>query len=504
MTENDTNIPREYAAVDLGSNSFHMVVSRRDESNLIVVDRLREMVRLGSGFDDQNRLSEIACERALGCLTRFGERLRGMNTDNVRVVGTNSLRLAKNALQFIRQAEEELGFPVDVISGVEEARLIYLGVSETLQEDLGRRLVIDIGGGSTEMIVGDSAMPLYLESLYMGCVSTSELFFADGKISKSRMDKAIMAACVVLEPHIAIFENLNWEDIIATSGTARSIEEVSREAGWTEGGITRESMEKLVGAILQADHVDELKLAGLSDTRRSVFPGGVAILMAIFKSLSINHMRISEGSIREGVLADLIDRRQSLDTRAETVTAMISRHRIDEAQANRVCETALVIFSQLKKVWKFNSRDRELLSRAALLHEIGLMIAHGQYHKHGAYVLEYMELAGFSRQEQRELSLLVRLHRKKFHNEVLSGLDEDRTLVLSRLIFVLRLAVVFNRGRRPEDLPKIKISAVDADISLKLDSQWLADHPLTQADLEQEQHYLRSSIFSLKVKEMAA
>ena len=250
MTEDQIVLPAEYAAVDLGSNSFHMVVSRLDDSNLIVVDRLREMVRLGSGFDSQDRLSDAACERAIDCLGRFSERLRGMSADNVRVVGTNSLRRARNSLEFIRRAEESLGFPVDVVSGVEEARLIYLGVSQTLQEDLGRRLVIDIGGGSTEMIVGDSSEPRYLESLYMGCVTTSEAFFPDGKISKPRMHKAIIAASVELEPHIEIFKNLKYEDVIATSGTALAIEEVVRESGWSDGGITHASMEKLVDGIL--------------------------------------------------------------------------------------------------------------------------------------------------------------------------------------------------------------------------------------------------------------
>ena len=500
MTEDQIVLPAEYAAVDLGSNSFHMVVSRLDDSNLIVVDRLREMVRLGSGFDSQDRLSDAACERAIDCLGRFSERLRGMSADNVRVVGTNSLRRARNSLEFIRRAEESLGFPVDVVSGVEEARLIYLGVSQTLQEDLGRRLVIDIGGGSTEMIVGDSSEPRYLESLYMGCVTTSEAFFPDGKISKPRMHKAIIAASVELEPHIEIFKNLKYEDVIATSGTALAIEEVVRESGWSDGGITHVSMEKLVDGILDVDHVDNLKLAGLSDERRQALPGGVAILMAIFVSLSIDKIRISDGSLRGGVLADLIKRRQSSDTRAETVNDMVNRLRMDEAQAARVGETALHIFSQLKKSWKLRPRDGQLLGWAAQLHEVGLMIAHSQYHKHGAYVLENMELAGFSRQEQRDLSILVRLHRKKFQKDVLAGLEEDRSQILSHLVFILRLAVVFNRGRYQQDLPKMKVSANGSDITLKLDGQWLEDHSLTQADLEEEQVLLKQSAFSLKIK----
>ena len=499
MADSDTSHSAEYAAVDLGSNSFHMVVSRIDDSVQTVIDRVREMVQLGSGLDNKNHLSEEASERALECLTRFGERLRGMDADNVRIVGTNTLRKARNAASFIRRAEEALGFPIEIISGIEEARLIYLGVSQTLQGDRGRRLVIDIGGGSTELIVGEKTLPLHMESLYMGCVSTSKRFFEDGKVSRSRMRKAIMAASVELEPHVAHFNRLEWVDVIGTSGTARAIERVIRESGWTEDGITRAGMEQLVEEIVELKYVDNLKLPGLGDRRRPVFAGGAAVMMAIFRSLAIDRMRISDGSLREGVLADLIGRRLSQDTRAETVTEMIKRHHIDEVQAQRVVSTANELFLQLRETWGLTARDRQLLIWAAQLHEIGLMVAHNQYHRHGAYLLENMDLAGFSRQEQKALSVLVRLHRRKFRPAVLENLEEHEKQTLARLALLLRLAVVFNRGRNQQELPLIPITVDGADVMLTLSKDWIEEHALTQADLEDERSFLKQSMFTLNI-----
>ena len=503
MTESESNTNTEYAAVDLGSNSFHMVVARVDNSVQTVIDRVREMVQLGSGLDSKNQLSEEAVERGLECLTRFGERLRGLDSDNVRIVGTNTLRKARNAGSFIRQAEAALGFPIEIISGIEEARLIYLGVAETLHEDHGRRLVVDIGGGSTEMIVGDSAEPLHMQSLYMGCVSSSRKFFSEGKISRSRMRKAIVAASVELEPHVAHFLRLDAVDAIGTSGTARAIERVMRESGWSDGGITRAGIEQLVDEIVQHKSINDLKLAGLGDRRRPVFVGGVAVMTAIIRSLSVDRMRISDGSLREGVLADLIGRRQSRDTRAETVNEMVRRYHIDSEQAQRVSATANELFLQVRETWGLQSRDRQLLRWAAKLHELGLMVAHNQYHKHGAYLLENMDLAGFSRQEQKALAVLVRLHRRKFRPEVLDIFEDAQKETLSRLALLLRLAVLFNRGRNQEELPLIPIRIDGAGVSLTLDEDWISEHALTQADLEDEKSFLKHSQFTLEVDVIA-
>jgi len=493
-------VQMEYAAIDLGSNSFHMVVAVDDDHGISVIDRVREMVRLASGLDEKNKISEEAQNRALECLSRFGERLRGLDDNHVRIVGTNTLRKAKNSASFLRKAEAALGFPIEVISGIEEARLIYRGVTYTLQEDRGRRLVVDIGGGSTELIVGDQDRIIDLESLYMGCVSYTQRFLKKGKLSADRMRKAVLGAQVELEPHTRKFKQLDWQDVIGTSGTARAIERVVRENGWSEGGITRASIEQLLEAIVEAGHVDRLKLAGLGEERQPVFAGGVAVMAGIFRSLKIKHMRISDGSLREGVLTELIGRHHHRDTRAETVDELVKRHHIDSAQANRVQQTATELFGMVEGDWGLSKRDCNILQWAAQLHEIGLSLAHSQYQKHGAYILQYMDLPGFSRQEQCSLSVLVRLHRRKFDNRVFGQCASSREAVLKQLAILLRLSVLFSRGRGEEEGLTVKLSVQDLDINLSIPGDWLEDHPLTRADLEQEQADLEKGKIKLIVQ----
>ena len=390
----------QFAAIDLGSNSFHLVVAREEENALTIIDREREMVRLSAGLDKAGLLTDKASERALDCLARFGERLRGLKPDNVRVVGTNALRKAKNSRQFIAQAEKALGFSIEIISGLEEARLVYLGAAQTLQGDRGRRLVVDIGGGSTEIIVGDKSEPVFLESVYVGCVSSSERFFPDNEYKRANMQRAILRAELQLEPCSKTLKSLAPDDVIGTSGTARAIANVLHENGWSETGITHKGLDKLVNKIVKAGKLEKLRINGLSEERRPVFAGGVAVMMAIFNTLDLEFMRISEGSLREGVLHDLIGRVLYEDRRAITVSDVMKRHHIDVEQGDRVRHTTLMLFDQVQQQQGLLDRERRLLGWAGQLHEIGLMIAHSQYHKHGGYVLANMDLPGFSRQEQ--------------------------------------------------------------------------------------------------------
>jgi len=489
----------QFAAIDLGSNSFHLVVAREEEHALTVIDRERDMVRLAAGLDESNLLTPEASERALGCLARFGERLRGLKPDNVRVVGTNALRKAKNSRQFIARAEKALGFTIEIISGVEEARLVYLGAAQTLQGDRGRRLVIDIGGGSTELIVADRNEPVFLESLYMGCVSSSEKFFPGGRIDSKRMKRAILNAQLELEPHIATLKGLAAEDVIGTSGTARAINSVLHENNLSETGITRKGLKKLVGLIVNARHSDRLDFAGLSEERRPVFAGGVAVMMAIFKALDLEFMRVSEGSLREGVLHDLIGRGLYEDRRAITVLEMMKRHHVDMDHGRQVRETTLHLFDQVSKIGLLE-RERRLLGWAAQLHEIGLMVAHNQHHRHGGYLLEHMDLPGFSRQEQGALSIMVRLHRRKYEPTLIEASAYVRSDALGLMTRLLRLGVVFNRGRTPIELPAIDIHLESPQsMTLQIDAAWLEDHPLTAADLEQESELLKSAGYALRI-----
>ena len=481
----------QFAAIDLGSNSFHMKIVRAEEHGLTVIDRERDMVRLAAGLDANNLLTDKASERALGCLSRFGQRLRGLKPDNVRIVGTNALRKAENSRQFIRDAEKALGFSIEIISGFEEARLVYLGAAQTLQGDRGRRMVVDIGGGSTEIIVADKSEPVFLESLSMGCVSSSEKFFPNGEINHLRMRRAILSARLKLEPDIAAIRALQAKDIIGTSGTARAISNVIRENGWSETGITRKGLKKLVKAIVKAGHSDNLDISGLSEERRPVFAGGVAVLMAIFKALDLKFMRVSDGSLREGVLHDLVGRVLHEDRRAVTVLELMKRHHIDLEHGRRVCQTTLMLFDQVTQQGLLQ-RERRLLGWAAQLHEIGLMIAHSQHHRHGAYVLKNMDLPGFSRQEQGALSIMVRQHRRRFHPELIEDSVYVRSEALGLMTRLLRLAVLFNRGRTPIELPAIHVHVDEAHVmTLGIPQRWLENHPLTAADLEQEVDLLR-------------
>ena len=489
----------QFAAIDLGSNSFHLVVAREEEHAVTIIDRERDMVRLAGGLDRNNRIMPEASERALACLARFGERLRGLGADNVRIVGTNALRKAKNSRQFIAKAEKALGFSIEIISGVEEARLIYLGVAQTLQGDRGRRMVVDIGGGSTEIIVADKSEPVFLQSLYMGCVSSSEKFFSNGKISKKRMQRAILSAHVELEPNIVALKSMAAVDLIGTSGTARAIERVLRENEWSETGITREGLRKLVKRIVAAGRVGNLEIEGLSAERRPVFAGGVAVLTAIFEALDLDFMRISDGALREGVLHDLIGRRLYEDRRAVTVLELTKRHHIDLEQGQRVRRTTLALFDQVEQRGLLQ-RERRLLGWAAQLHEIGLMIAHNQYHRHGGYVLANMDLPGFSRQEQGALSIMVRLHRRKFHPELIDDSVYLRSEALGLMTRLLRLGVVLNRGRVQIELPPIRVHMDEHDdMTLELSEIWLDNHPLTAADLDQEVELLAAVGYELQI-----
>jgi exopolyphosphatase/guanosine-5'-triphosphate,3'-diphosphate pyrophosphatase len=480
------DITEQFAAIDLGSNSFHLVVARAEEHAMTVIDRERDMVRLAAGLDEKNEIIKAASDRALGCLARFGERLRGLETDNVRVVGTNALRIASNSRQFIASAEQALGFSIEIISGFEEARLVYLGAAQTLQGDRGRRLVVDIGGGSTEIIVGDKSDALFLASLYMGCVSSSERFFPDGEYNEQRMRRAIFSAQLELEPNIAALRSFAAEDFIGTSGTARAIDNVLRENGWSETGITLEGLDKLVKKIIKAGSVDKLKISGLSEERRPVFAGGVAVMVAIFTALDLHFMRVSDGSLREGVLHDLIGRVLYEDRRATTVFELMKRHHIDLAQGKRVRHTTLMLFDQIKRK-NLLKRERRLMGWAAQLHEIGLMIAHSQYHQHGGYLVQNMDLPGFSRQEQGALSIMVRLHRRKYQPELIEDSAYVRSDALDVMTRLLRLAVLLNRGRMPMELPPMRLQLTDTSaLVLEIPQSWLDNHPLTEADLEQE------------------
>src|ERR1700691_1098754 len=401
-------VPDVLAAVDLGSNSFHMVVARYSHGQLVILDRLREMVRLAAGLSAGGRLAEASTDRALRCLERFGQRLRAMNADSVRVVGTNALRRAKRKRWLLERARAALGHPIEIISGLEEARLIYAGVAHTSPMNPDKRLVIDIGGGSSEMVIGEGFDPLLLESLSVGCVGLSASCFDDGKISEKRFERARTAVRLELEPIQEAYRKLGWLQAFGSSGTVRVIGDVLRRLNSDAPRITLDNLRLLAERVIAAGHVEELDLPDVDAERAPVFPAGLAILLEIVENFGIDRVREAEGAMREGLLYDLMGRFTDADARMRSVRAMEKRYHVDEVQAQRVEATAVGLLEHVESEWDLEAPLAESVLRwAQRLHESDLDIAHSKYQRHGAYLLQHADMPGFPREEELLLSAAV-------------------------------------------------------------------------------------------------
>jgi exopolyphosphatase/guanosine-5'-triphosphate,3'-diphosphate pyrophosphatase len=473
-----------YAAVDLGSNSFRLEVARVEDGQVYPLDAFKETIRLAAGLTADKLMDEASQARALACLERFGERLRGMPPQSVRAVGTNTLRVAKNAGQFLRRAEAALGFPIEIIAGREEARLIYVGVSHGQPPSDTRKLVVDIGGGSTELIIGTRYKPLQLESCYMGCVSYSQRFFPDGKVTRARLEEAELAVRAQLRSLPVSFARPLWEEAIGSSGTAKALAEILVENGFCDSGICREGMERLREHLLKVKDTAKLDLVGLRPDRVPVLAGGFSIMAALFRELGIERMSFSESALREGLLYDLIGRVQHQDTRDATVRRFMQRYHVDRKQAMRVEELAHALLEQLAK--SFPEMDEETaqqrLGWAAKLHECGLAIAHAGFHKHGAYIIANADMPGFSRHEQMRLALLVLAQRgslTKIRDSVAAPWDWA-------IIIALRLATLLYRSRSDHPLPPLTLRPRGDGFGLRVDRVWLKHNQLTEALLQEE------------------
>ncbi len=481
------HVPDLLAAVDLGSNSFRLLIGRVAQTpggtQVYPLDSLKETVRLASGLTKDKRLDADSQQRALAALQRFGERLRSFAPDSVRAVATNTLRVAKNAKDFLLEAEAALGFPIEVIAGREEARLIYNGVSHTFPPQNGQMLVVDIGGGSTEFIVGQGYEPKLMESLFMGCVSYSLQFFPGGEVDRYTMRQAELAAQKEIEVIARDYIASGWQKAVGSSGTAKALVEIFEANGLSEHGITREGLDKMRDLLLRAGNANRLRMEMLKLDRVPVLPGGLAIMSAIFSVLGIDRMEVSDGALRQGVLYDLLGRSQREDMRDVTIEQFTQRYGVDRAQAKRVGDLALNL---LRQSLSGNEEERELiehqLSWAASLHEIGLSISHSGYHKHSAYIVSYADMPGFSRKDQSKLSALVLGHTGKLNK--LSGQISNKNDWLS--VLCLRLAVLLYRRRADVQPPKIGLNATDKGYALSVDAQWLERNPLTEFSLRQE------------------
>jgi exopolyphosphatase/guanosine-5'-triphosphate,3'-diphosphate pyrophosphatase len=479
------------------------------------IDTLRDTVRLAGGLNQDNELSEESTTKALAAILRFGDRLRSFSPNQVVAVATNTFRVARNAKKFVDEAEKLLGFPINVISGNEEARLIYIGASHIAPMCVGKRLVFDIGGGSTEIIIGDGHEPKLLESLPIGCVSFSQRFFSEGIIDEENFKAAQNAALKEIKAIAPFYRKMGWEQAIGSSGTARAIAELialNRLSGEphnlpveeTGGIITRHGLELLKKNLLETKHIDRLSLLGLKADRKPVLPGGLAIMIAAFEELGIEHMEITEAALlfgslhhlynqsnhgantkKKGILRTLfnsIGKLENIDTRHGLIEQLGKRFNVDEAQFKRVSETADFFLDQLPTFKKEDRKNnRKLLSWASFLHEIGLAVSRADYQKHSAYIISNADLPGFSRLDQARLAGLV-----LGHNGKLNKLPISPGYIDWHLLFCLRLAHVVSRKRENQALPLIEVEQNPKGFKLKISKVWLEKNPFIQFGLNKE------------------
>jgi exopolyphosphatase / guanosine-5'-triphosphate,3'-diphosphate pyrophosphatase len=483
-----SSTPNILAAVDLGSNSFHLHIARVVDDQLYPLDSHKETVRLGAGVTAQKAFDAKTTARALDALKLFAERLRGMRPDAVRAVGTNALRVAKNAQDFLHEAEAALGFPIEIISGREEARLIYIGVAHSIPVSSHNRLVIDIGGGSTEFIIGYRMKPKVTESLYVGCVTFSQRFFSEGKTDKKNFRQAELAARREIETITARFGKAGWKETVGSSGTAKALAGILQENRQGDGGITLPGLEWLKSQAIKVGSFADLDLPGLRAERVPVLPGGLAVMIAAFEELGLKGMTVSDGALRQGVLYDLLGRSHHDDVRDSTIEQIAKRYHTDNVQSERVETMALRFLKQIETDFdpgedEGDYRLMRALKWACRLHEIGISIAQSAFHKHSAYILANADMPGFSKQEQTWLAQLVLAQRGKL-DKVAAALDSDPGLRL--LAFCLRLAVLLYRSRRALDTKEFTVARKLDGFKLVVKQGWLTEHSLTEYGLKAE------------------
>ncbi|WP_088329747.1 exopolyphosphatase [Lacimicrobium sp. SS2-24] len=490
------------AALDLGSNSFHLVVARINAGSVQILHKVKQKVRLAEGLDAEGLLSQDAMDRGIDTLQQFADSLHGFNPDSVRIVATHTLRQARNANVFIKAARKVLPYPVEIIAGTEEARLIYQGVAHTT-ENSGQRLVIDIGGGSTECVIGEGFNPILMRSLQMGCVSFTQRFFADQQLKQKAFKRARLAAGQELEMIQRRFQKLGWEHCIGTSGTIKTLVSIAEEidADTQPGTVTLKQLERIIAICCEAGHYQQLSFKALSEERAPVFAAGLAILAACFDSLNIKQLVFSPAALREGVIYEMEDRLEHEDIRERTAESLATRYDVDPEHARRVLQTTLDLYQQVASDWHIQITElQQLLGWAALLHEVGLQINSRRVQHHSAYILQHAELPGFNQAQQALLATLVRFHRKKIRTDELPELIEYSHEQVLKLICLLQLGVLLNIRRQDDLLPKIRAEAKENKLILDFGQDWLENSPLVSADLELEAEFMRGCGIRLVVR----
>lgn len=474
--------PKHFAAVDLGSNSFHMVVVRELHGDLQTIFKYKERVRLASGLSEDDYLDEDAIERGVAVLKIFAEQLIPLENVEVKVIGTHTLRQAKNRSQFLKAASDVFPYPIEVISGQEEARLIYLGVAHTEQLP-GNTLVIDIGGGSTEIAVGNGMDIKFAKSHQMGCVSYTLRYFDKG-ITKKAFKKAKLAAMQRLERFEELFRRIGWDQVRISSGTAQAIAMISQDFEGGQEGVTPAHIAHVKQIMLDGNGGDAF--TSISDERQGVLAAGVAILEAVFEALEIKSAQFSSGALREGVFLEMTTQDGGNNTRMNSAMSLMSRYHVDEDHAERVKQTVLSLWDIAATTWKLPEFSRKMLAYAAMLHEIGLNINSSDMHKHSAYIVENSPLPGFSFEQQQFVAAMIRMHRKRINLEFIPDIklaDQDLIIHLGQL---LRLAIIWHINRHPEQPYSLVVKPIEKGLSIELPQSAVEDHPILIASVEKE------------------
>ncbi len=490
-----------YAAIDLGSNSFHLLVATFRSGQIYPIDSVKHMVRMAAGLDEHKVISDEYLEKAYDSLRSMAERIQNIPKSHVRIVGTNTLRVAKNSAEFMRQAEKILGHEIEIISGREEARMLYLGVAQSTSGNPSRKLVMDIGGGSTELIIGDGMQAVARESLYMGCVSYTKKYFKGGIINKENWKKAVINALQELNPYLQDFKQRGWQSAVGASGTMRATADILEANNWASSGITLAGLKQLRQNCFDLGHIDQLnQLTGLGEDRRPVFIGGLAIVYALVKAFSIEQLDVSLGALREGLIYEMSDGPKTTSVTKRSIRKLCEQFTVDSLHAEHVQRYAEDILSKINI--KIEKRIKALLNGAIKLHEIGLSIAHSNFHVIGSYVVQHADMPGFSNQQKLVMATLIRLHRRKISKTVLAELTERQHEVVVKLLMIMRLSVVFARNRHYEPVPIEQISWHKKCINLQIERTWLFEHPLIKADLKDEQKQWRNMGLKLLINQL--
>ncbi len=487
------------AAVDLGSNSFHLVIAALTQGEVRIRDAISEKVQLGAGIDSNKNITPDAQQRALECLERYGERLQGIPQSGVRIVGTNALRLARNSDEFLAKASKLLGYPIDIIRGREEARLIYLGVSHTLADDQDSRLVLDIGGGSTEFIIGQRFETVITESLHMGCISYKRRFFSDG-LSDENFNRALTAARQELMAIKDDLQQQGWDNCVGASGTIRSIHNILKKMETFDDSVSLYGLYMLHEKVLSFSRLEDIQMEGLSEIRAPILPSGLAILIAIYEILEIKNIQYSTGALREGVLYDLLGRIQHEDVRDRTVRALMQRYHINIGDSKEIKVTSLSLLRLLGSTALHDNKNASFLAWASLVHQLGLSVSHSQFHRHGSYLIRHSDLPGFSKKEQAFLAAIIANHRRRFTPLKKKSPQNHLKHDFEVLTVCLRLAVLFHRGHNEIEISQVEFSKISSRYLLIIPDKLLHENPLLRADLEQEAKYLKDAGIKLKLK----